>query len=1528
MPDPAQRRKKFLIRLGIGSVLVVIALIIAGFYLEREVRRKLLTELNELGIGQASIESIDISFGGVTARQIEFKKEPGNDAWLTVESLAINHSLWGLVTGAEIFDEIEVSHVAATIDAEELSDASTPEFEFDLSTFSLPAHEVNVDDVKVLVRQKGRDDFAAICQRATASQTDQQIKFNCEVDEFLAGKWTANGTIARGKNQFEMTAECGGFKVKNEQWKRWPFVPDTIIERIDADLASSFKAQLNGDDQQAISYQLELDLGESALTIPGQEISLAVSKGKIEIVDGLATLSEMTASLDEQGEITLNANSQLTNFPINVQFKGDLKDANVERIAQRIPGIPKPVKGNVTGGFDGNLALDVEQGNATISLNANATSTNGTYANVPAKIANGKLDLRSLVLDSQGQIQSIDGVVILNARVEHQSAENLLASIDLQSLTERLQISSQCDGNIGLQIPLSSASDLRSWIINFDALGETGSLVGQPVKNIDLAGRVDNGNLKITKLAAIPVDNNRTIPTSFGPADLPAQSSLNATVDWPIFPTATESTDARLNLSASNLPVNWLSGASRNLLGDQAFNDIDLQGQVNFTADVTIPTQTASTISTWTMDGTVNNSSLKTLEHELSNLSFEIGAADQILKLQNLNGDFPLGGKLSGNAEIALDVPDIKNCQLNATQVPASWLVQSAGSFLPGIAENLKQIEIDPSSDIDGLLNVDVTLQPSDQAADSNWIVSAIAKSDQIILKGKTLSNLHVESDVSQQSVDITKAETTIGENGFLKLDGRFDLKNSSASGNVAWRSIPLDWIQRWAKQEQYATGNSSGKFEFKSIAGDRLKNSSIPIEGSGTISISRLAFNNLKFRPFQFALSTDGQFVNVKQFQGPDGQLPLDLSGKIALDNTKRFELTGQINQLNLANWLAQPSVLERTGELTQFDGNASATFSINGTLQPLNWKTNGDAVLLKTTFDGNAIGDFAATWNFDSETGIGTKLQLHGFGGTFVLDHFDAENEIAKLTATGIDLARISDILSTTHKNSGIATASLELSDWSDQQRLSLMATVNTDLATVESIKLENVESSVALANRQLEIKLNAVTLGGSIVGSGASEINFANLSESEIPFALKFENLALEQLSKSSQRFASVAPASGTVSGNSTLLFAPGKAITGDGNVIVGDLRWKQKAISRQLAATLKINDNELSMENIRGDVYRGSIVGNAVYNLNQPNASRYDIQLRSIDAHRFASFVADEKVDLSASVDARLAGRFGSKISGQGILSLSRIKVRGISGQSVKLPITYYIDPVRGNGLVELKRSKIKIFDGTANGTAKVEFGSQLNVEADLKLAKINTEKLFTAFSDGAVSDQGKLQGHLKIKGRHVRSGRDLTGSFTGNLERSKALQLPVLSSLTGFLAGNQLNNREFTSDEFELNLNKGRVEIRNLNFSNSVAKIAIGGDAYLDGRLDLTVAARTERFDQPTLIQEIAGSPLLRFTGTPAGFIAKASEFLSNRLVFLQVKGNVKRPQVRPDTTRQLGEETIQYFLRGTDFSDIFNRRTN
>ena len=463
----------------------------------------------------------------------------------------------------------------------------------------------------------------------------------------------------------------------------------------------------------------------------------------------------------------------------------------------------------------------------------------------------------------------------------------------------------------------------------------------------------------------------------------------------------------------------------------------------------------------------------------------------------------------------------------------------------------------------------------------------------------------------------------------------------------------------------------------------------------------------------------------------------------------------------------------------------------------------------------------------------------------------------------------------------------------------------------------KIGNFTGTADYRDDKLSYGIFGALLGGAFKGEGETVVGTLGIEEIEFPITFTLTNALLGKLNRKSLALRQLRNLDGNLSALATFVVGLDRPFEGDGRIAVTDAKWSNEILTRSASIHFNVDQERLLLNDVQADLKRGRINASAMIPLNSNLAGSYQCDIRQMDLQRIAAVATQSPVDVEGLFDARFNGQIGTTLSGQGYLGVERASLQGVNGQSIRLPVQFFVSTTSGSGRLELRQSNFRLFDGTASGTAKLSFGTRTSVDADLKLTRIDTGKMMRSLADFDQADQGELNGRLKIKGSNLRSLRDLKGTFTGELQRASAFQFPVLADMARLLAGNQLQNDSFNSENIRLQLDNGRVEVKSLNFASPLANIAITGFMFVDGRLDLSVAGRIERFNQPTLLEELAGSPLTLIRGTPASLLAQAADFISDRVVFLKVGGTARRPQVRVDTRQQLREETIRYFLRGS-----------
>ena len=597
--------------------------------------------------------------------------------------------------------------------------------------------------------------------------------------------------------------------------------------------------------------------------------------------------------------------------------------------------------------------------------------------------------------------------------------------------------------------------------------------------------------------------------------------------------------------------------------------------------------------------------------------------------------------------------------------------------------------------------------------------------------------------------------------------------------------------------------------------------------------------------------------------------------------------------------------------------DSVVRSKVKLNGDLASLNWNSTGDLKLANLNYNELSLSDINASWKHAGNDWTDSALSVNAFGGSIEIVELNQQPQRIKVELSNIDSKELTLLANLPLKFTGKVSGDASLNDWD------LGATRWADLnirgasVLVGPAEFGELQGNVEYREEQLKYSVDGRLLNGKIIAKGETKILTDKPLETQLPVNVRFTNGTLSQLYRRSSNLDSLRSLQGNLSANTDWVFQYERAPTGTGVVKVNNLSWGSEILTKEVSTNVDFNSGSLELSNLRADLQRGEISGRASIPITSNTSGNYQLNFRSFDLQRLLDVVLDKPIEGAGLMDARISGQIGRSVSGQGTIAINRAKILGLAGRTFQVPIQFQFQPQQNTGRIAFRQSRFQIFNGNVSGSASLEFGRKTSLNADLKVAKLDTELLFSALAGFENAGQGDLSGQLVLKGNSIRALRDLKGSFKGRLDRAAAFELPLLSEVGRFLGGSQLQSRDFESDDIDLRLGQGKVEVRRFNFSNSLAQIAVTGDAFLDGRLDLNVAGKIDRLNQPTLIEQLAGSPLSRLRGSPVALFAQATNFLSERLVFVQIGGTFSRPQVRPDSGKQLQSETIRYFLRGS-----------
>ncbi len=1508
-------------------VLAVVA-IVAWMVLKNVARARVETNLAELGFGEPTIRRVSLGANGVSASDISFARNGESLPWITLQELVIEHPLSGLAAGDNFYDRIAIEGLRAIVDLQSEESAQP----FDLSEIDIPAKRLTLSNATLALAQSNRpheltpqNEFVVNDISASIEQTSTGIELNGKIGDLAGSTWKLAGEATASKERWKAKLSSDQVQLVDGQWQTFPGMPEGIGKHIQVNLETDAKIELTSNPDDGFQYEVEAHLKPSKVNFPKFNLPFAIHGGKVTAKDDLIEYHNLSMSTDGEDAFNVSGSTSVSAFPIQSTFDADFSNLDVETLRKLATAIPPEVTGKASGHASG--SVDVENDlRTTVVINGKGNSSTARFGSIIAQSSDIDVQITPLIFDRQQAVESIGGSLTVTAKAERQSAADVFSALELDELERQLEIEADASGRLRLKIPFSTAEKIETWEMSVSATAGSGKVSKQPVRDIRLEATLENGLLDFTDVVASPVagiDEISPDPNSPNPdGENEPTALLHASIQWPLSSTESLSDLGVLNFQGQNVPTNWLVALIdrqiQNTAGiDQnpAYRSLEqLTGQTTFQTALNVDANAPTDMLRWSGEGTIVDSTMVAAGQRLSELNARLGLQQGVLTLSSLQGNFEGGGNVSSSGEFNLAKGSFDSAKLTATSIPLRWIAGVAAQLTPAAGEQLNNIGLgktDSKDQLDGQLSAQFELLPKVEG--EPLALNADITSKRLTVKGEALSNVSLAGRIDANSVTVDSASAKVGDRGVFDLSGNWSLAKQAGEGRLKWERLPIKWLANFTNARgNIFTGSTSGNINFSKRDDD---DNPIAYLIDGAIRAEGLKLAGLKMRTVGFKLRTVEDALVFDEFQTTGDMQEVDVAGKLKLKRPFAYELDGTIKQLSLAKIFALPSVTEKI-KSASVTGIANGKFGLQGNLEEMQVNSTGDLALSKLNFNGKRLSDISATWNHLGSDWKNSTLSLSALGGKMKMTELSQLPERIKVELTDVDAQELTTLASLPTKLTGIISGDASLNDWGVEA--TRWADFNLRGASIltGNVEIGDFSSAVAFRDKTLKYSAGGRVLNGRVVAEGSTAVSSA-LLETELPVNVQFTNGSLNQLHRITGGPGFLRSLQGSLAASADLKIRLDQMPSGTGSVKLSDLTYNGELVTRRVSTNVKLEDGNLNLENLRADLKRGEISGKASIPITTYSPGTYELDVRSFDLQRFLKVAMQDPIDGVGLIDSRITGRIGQTISGQGSVSVNRAAVLGLSGRTLRLPIHFQYQPSQQSAKIEFRRSRFQVFNGKVTGKASIELGRSTRVDADLKVSNLETDALLESLAGLKNSGQGKLSGRLKLNGNYVNSARDLKGSFTGNLDRANAFQFPLLESFARFLGGNQLQSRDFESKDIDLRLSNGRIEVRRLNISNALAQVAFSGNAYLDGRLDLDVAARIERVNQPTLVDQLLGSPLTRFTGSPVAFFAQASNFLSDRLVLVQIRGTFERPVVRLDAGKQLQEETIRYFLRGS-----------
>lgn len=374
-------------------------------------------------------------------------------------------------------------------------------------------------------------------------------------------------------------------------------------------------------------------------------------------------------------------------------------------------------------------------------------------------------------------------------------------------------------------------------------------------------------------------------------------------------------------------------------------------------------------------------------------------------------------------------------------------------------------------------------------------------------------------------------------------------------------------------------------------------------------------------------------------------------------------------------------------------------------------------------------------------------------------------------------------------------------------------------------------------------------------------------------------------------------------------------PDRSPVGRGRFLVRNLRWQGSDLSDDLGGDLTVSADGLSLRDAGGQLAGGLLRLRGAVRFRE-SRGWFVLSLSGAELGRLAAFDRDFAAASKGGLDVNLRGSLaGGEWRASGAALLRRGQVGGVVLTDARVPVEVTLAAARGYGELAVRDAAAQVGTGRARLEAKLAWGDTLRLDGSLRLIDANVGSLAGAFGDISSYARGRVTGRADFSSRDLRALNDLSAEVQATLKETQALQLPVLSLLVPYLAPGR-GALTFQEGELRARLGGGILRLNTLSLASPFVQLMMSGTVTVQGgRLDLDAVARTSRLPVDPVAFRLIARRVPAIGPVPLAVIVRATELLSNRVVYLRISGTARAPAVRVEPLRQLQEEAVRFFFR-------------
>lgn len=1497
---------------GVG----IVALIAAGGYYgvtwyANSVARKQVAEQFQAAAG-GSVEMGDVSVGlnGVTAESIEITGDQGTEPWAKIGKLKIEAPLSQLMGSDAKYDRLEASDAELTLDLDAEGNLllDLPESE---GEFSLPAKRIDVVNASVTIRQPDRSDFVAKGVELAIVETESGIEIKGDIQSLADAQWKVDATFNPDSNFSTLNASTDRLDLDSAIIAKWPLTPPGVLDEIGVNgpVKTAIELRTGGDEETHYAVNLQ-PLGAD-VRIKSLDLDMNLASGSMDFSNGKLHFEKLNAKLAE-GSALLKGDIDFTAYPFTGEYQADVSNVSVETIAKLAP-IPPELSGNVNGNASGSVVVN-EDLSFSLALQARGASENGEYLGFALRDPKIDVAIESLKFDDKVAVTEIKGDVKVNTHVADVAVNEFFDRFELKAAGDAPQLAGNANADVKLNIPLATADQVGTWDMTVDAKAPRLSVAKEQVKDVEARIEIAQGDLKIRRVTGNVVEN-----------DLGELGAVSFQGEMPL----DEKPLAKFEVQGNSVAVDWLVGVAKDYSPDvdSVLRIIDKQydgekssvgGKLTVNAKLAFPPAAVNDFGQWRIEGDVTEGNLIVDDREIKNLKSKFLLENSVLDIENLQGELDQGGDISVKGTIPLEASKPAALDMSAAELPLLWLAAIGVETSPEFADALKQADIDLTkkpADLAGNLSFSVKLARAaakivdEKPVAAPWLINAVLQSNKLSIKGNELTDLKGDFALTEDEVVIKEFRTNTPGNGSIRTTGSWPLEEKGAGElNVQWNRLSIELLaQLTGAADLNARGTTTGKINVQHTfkAGEPSTWSAAGTIGGDEVSIYDIPLGNVAAN-----VETVGDEIKLSDVVIGDSE-ELKLAAKLQTQTPYAFEVKSNIEKLSLAKVFHGQAAF---ADLPKITGLATLKADLAGTLEPLKFVTSGNADIDKLVVAEQSLDQVTAQWKNLGSTKADGEAIIHIVGGRVELDEWSNKPEKIAVKINDLSAEQLTTLADLPVPFTGLISGEAVFESWSDPKTKHANLVLRGAAAKLGLLEVGQINAELDLLNQQLSYQAGGTVLDGVLSAQGETVLAESGVENTTFPIAVKLTETNLNRIHTLSSHLNRFRELQGVVSLNFDLAATgPDFLPEGTGRVAVRNVRYKSRVITTDASTGLRLAGGEISSDRFRASVGGGEVSGTFRYPLMGNQNGSYELNVRRVQVAVFSMFDPTLERESTGWFDARLIGAIGRTLAGSGQIAATRVGAYGLDGDSVRLPVNYRVNLADFSGHLEIRRTQLRLLHGTISAKGDLHWGRRIDLNLDATLTNVDSGQLVSALAGSDVYDQGKLSGKLELTGRNVRTLRDLRGKFHGSLDRSRSLQLPVLSDLAIFVNAGQLSQREFDSRDMDFTLSNGTVTVNSLTFSNEAAKIFITGSATLEQRLDLDVVAYIGNLNSNQAFQAIVQSPLSRLTAV--GWFARVTNFLSDRTVYLHVGGTASNPVFRLKSGLILRDEVVRFLLQ-------------